>query len=237
MTGLYPDQTLVRRNPIFIRQRLPSVVTMPQAFRPHTPYVAPKKYFEDYPPKSIARAIVPAGYADTIPPAALETLRRKSEHYNISEESARKAMQAYYASISFADAQVGRSTSSLAELIDIYPTLTELIGLPPPAQVSGVSLAPVLSDPMATPRASAMTQLKDTNYSIRTAHFRYTEWGKDGTGGAELYDHRFDPAEMMNLAEDPGYRDTQSRLAKHLHGRIAKAQQPPEGIEQIRSDE
>jgi iduronate 2-sulfatase len=245
-----------------------------------------------YPLQSIHVPSVPEGYADTIPEAALQTLRKKPEHYNIDESTARKAMQAYYASISFADAQVGRildtlrsaeiddntivvltsdhgyhmgehghwlkttlfenaarvpliiagpgvmasgrSTASLAELTDLYPTLVELAGGSPSPHLSGVSLVPTLKDPSAAPRTSAMTQLKDANYTIRTSRFRYTEWGEAGTGGAELYDHQSDPAEMNNLAEGPKQGDIRERLSKQLRARIDRGRQPPAGVKQVR---
>lgn len=76
-------------------------------FRPHTPYVAPKKYFDWYPRDSIQVPTVPEGYDETLPEPALNSIRRKREHVGISEEMARQAIQAYYASISFADAQTG----------------------------------------------------------------------------------------------------------------------------------
>ncbi len=84
-------------------------------YRPHTPYVSPKKYFELYPRDQIKVPQVPEGYFDTIPKPAQRTLLRKKEQNDLPEDLARKAIQAYYSSISFADAQLGRILKALEE--------------------------------------------------------------------------------------------------------------------------
>ncbi len=84
-------------------------------YRPHTPYVAPKAYFERYPVEDIRVPSVPAGYLQTLPEPAQDTLTRKKDQVNLPEELARQAIQAYYASITFADAQVGRVLEGLRE--------------------------------------------------------------------------------------------------------------------------
>ncbi len=75
-------------------------------FRPHTPYVAPKKYFDMYPTDKITVPSVPEGYLDTLPAGARRSISRKIQ-VNLPDDLARKAIQAYHASITFADAQVG----------------------------------------------------------------------------------------------------------------------------------
>ena len=111
----------------------------------------------------------------------------------------------------------------------------ELCGLPAPEYLSGVSLAPVLNDPSARPRTSAFTQ-HASGYSIRTERYRYTEWGEDGKDGAELYDHRADSREIVNLAKRPQHADTVGRLSKRLRQRIVEARRAPQGVEQIHFD-
>jgi arylsulfatase A-like enzyme len=125
----------------------------------------------------------------------------------------------------------GQSTKSLAEMVDFYPTLAELCGLNPPEYLSGASLAAVLNDPAAKSRDSALTQW-DNGYSVRTAQYRYTEWGENGAEGNELYDHESDPQEMVNLANRAEQADTIARLSKLLHERIADARRAPQGVVQ-----
>lgn len=110
----------------------------------------------------------------------------------------------------------GVKTDSLAELLDLYPTLAELCELPKPEGVEGVSLVPVLNDPQRSVRQAALTQhprpayykgAPDAmGYSLRAPRFRYVEWRDWKTGSViarELYDHETDDAETRNLAADP----------------------------------
>ena len=261
-------------------------------FRPHTPYVAPKKYFDMYPLDDIVVPQVPAGYLQTLPRPARQSLTRKKDQVDLSKELARQAIQAYYASITFADAQLGRvldvldetglaedtivvftsdhgyhmgehghwqkttlfenaarvplivagpgvraqgtSTAALAEMVDFYPTLAELCGLQPPEYLSGVSLVPVLSDPSARVRPSALTQYS-SGYSLRTERYRYTQWGSEGAAGIELYDHSSDPQELVNLAnQSERHSTTIERLSRLLTNRIEEARRHPAGIVQLR---
>ncbi|MFT7641521.1 MAG: iduronate 2-sulfatase, partial [Pirellulaceae bacterium] len=82
-------------------------------YRPHTPYVAPKKYFDLYPKEKIVVPTVPKGYFDTLPVPAQQSILRKKDQVNLKDELARSAIQAYYASITFADAQIGKILDQL----------------------------------------------------------------------------------------------------------------------------
>lgn len=263
-------------------------------YRPHTPYVAPKKYFAMYPREQIVVPSVPDGYLDTLPAPAQRTLTTKKANVDLPEEMARRAIQAYYASITFMDAQVGRvldalervgladntvvvmtsdhgyhmgehgwyqkqtlfenatrvplvisvpgmqtagqSTPALAEMVDFYPTLAEVCGLHAPAHLSGVSQAAVLADSGQSPRKSAFSQHR-YGYTLRTDRHRYTEWGKDGSQGAELYDHQADPEELVNLADRPDQEKTVAQLSEQLRERVKQARQVPPGLTQLIVDE
>jgi uncharacterized sulfatase len=84
-------------------------------FRPHTPYVAPRKYFEMYPLKDMRLPYAPKGDRDDIPTAAFAH-NCPVPHYGLDELTLRKALQAYYATVSFVDAQVGRLMAALDRL-------------------------------------------------------------------------------------------------------------------------
>ena len=84
-------------------------------FRPHTPYVAPKKYFQSQPLDEIQIPSAPADDRDDIPPAAFAH-NNPVPHYNLPTATCRKAKQAYYASVSFIDAQIGRLMQALDTL-------------------------------------------------------------------------------------------------------------------------
>jgi iduronate 2-sulfatase len=82
-------------------------------FRPHTPYVAPKKYFEMYPPDLVPLAKMPPDDRQDIPDAALPV---KNANYGLDEKTQREAVQAYFASITFMDQQVGKLLDALDRL-------------------------------------------------------------------------------------------------------------------------
>lgn len=84
-------------------------------FRPHTPYVAPKKYFELYPLERIQLPPTSASDRDDIPPIAFAH-NNPTPNYGLDELTCRKALQAYYASVSFVDTQVGRLLDALDRL-------------------------------------------------------------------------------------------------------------------------
>jgi iduronate 2-sulfatase len=82
-------------------------------YRPHTPYVAPAEYFKHYPPEEMPlHDDVEADVAD-LPPAALQS--HKKEHELLNDDLRRQAIQAYYASTTFMDAQVGKVLKTLRE--------------------------------------------------------------------------------------------------------------------------
>jgi uncharacterized sulfatase len=84
-------------------------------FRPHSPFIAPKKYFDAYPLEAIQLPYAPPGDRGDIPTAAFAH-NNPIPNYNISELNCRKALQAYYACVSFIDAQVGRMLDELDRL-------------------------------------------------------------------------------------------------------------------------
>jgi arylsulfatase A-like enzyme len=83
-------------------------------YRPHTPYVAPRSYFEHYPPDGIALPALSEDDRSRTPPAAYQSAKKEQE--GMSDDLRRQAIQAYHASISFMDAQVGRVIEALDRL-------------------------------------------------------------------------------------------------------------------------
>lgn len=267
-------------------------------FRPHTPFIAPERYFEKYPLDQIKPIANPEDDRDDIPKAAWAD---RPFQLDMSEETKKQVIQAYYASISFVDNQVGsvlsslkeqgldkntivvfasdhgyqlghhelwqkgdvfegsartplivhapdqsgngKSTDSLVELIDLYPTLVELAGLKMPDFLAGESLTPILGDPSQKVRSSALTMTRSraggihpemrnldiTGYSIRTENYRYTSWG-DGIAGEELYNYVDDPGEFNNQARTYSYMTVRSKLNLLLKERVEEAKQRHESV-------
>ncbi len=108
-------------------------------------------------------------------------------------------------------------TDAVVGLIDIYPTLLDLRGLPANDNVVGRSLKPLLHNRNANWDHPALTYRKDGGRSLRNQRYRYIEYGD---GSQELYDHKNDHNEWNNLAKDPAaaavLKDLSSQLSK-LH--------------------
>jgi arylsulfatase A-like enzyme len=109
------------------------------------------------------------------------------------------------------------------DFMSIYPTLTDVCGLPTPKHVQGVSLRPLLEKPDAAWDRPALTTDGYNNHAVRTENWRYIRYAD---GGEELYDEAKDPLEWTNLAAKPEYAAVKKELAKWLP-RENKA--PPKG--------
>ena len=83
-------------------------------YRPHTPYVAPKKYFDMYPLDQIQLATGPMKDQEGVPAPAY--MSYKPEQDKLDDNLRRQARQGYYASASFMDAQVGQVVDALERL-------------------------------------------------------------------------------------------------------------------------
>lgn len=115
----------------------------------------------------------------------------------------------------------GGLAATPVELMDLFPTLAELAGLPVPAHLQGKSLVPVLEDTSVVLNGVAITQYKRNGaygYSMRTDRYRYTEWVKpDGSVSyRDLYDLQEDPGETLNIGKLPQNKSLMDSLAKQL---------------------
>ncbi|WP_146407743.1 sulfatase [Allorhodopirellula heiligendammensis] len=243
--------------------------------RPHVPLVAPKLYFDRYDRASMVAPVVPADDLDDVP-GIIRNYKRNSSTYGVTPELHKGLLEAYYASISYMDAQVGRvlaalqanglddntivvfssdhgyllghhhkfqkqhlfeeatrvpfivsvpwlkaehgqGTTKITELVDLYPTLTELAGITDPEGLQGQSLKPLLLDTNspAWTKDKAFTISRSGGESIRTAEYRLIQWGF-GDQGTELYDLKNDPGEFTNQAENPAYAAVLEKLHRQL---------------------
>ena len=256
-------------------------------FRPHTPFVAPKKYFDLYDREKIEIPEIPIDYLATLPEPAAKSIRAKKDQLNLEKERAQEIKEAYYATISFVDAQVGRILNQLeangqdkntvivftsdhgyhlgehghwqkntlfenatrvpliistpnsekkgvkcmspVELIDLYPTLMDLTEIKTPKHVVGKSLEPLMKNVNASVRASALTRWRK-GYSIKTKRYRLTKWGSNGELGYELYDHKSDKNELINLVNNQDYNEVMDSLKLVIEKRIVEASIKPEGL-------
>jgi iduronate 2-sulfatase len=248
--------------------------------RPHLAWISPKKYWDLYDPKTLP-VIIDGEVTPNTPPYALSTSYELTHYMDfidfpkpwdeqrVSDAVARRLMHAYYASVSYVDAQLGRllaalddagladntiivlwsdhgwklgeyngwgkmsnyeidtrvpfiiaapgmktagqSTDTPVELLDIFPTLCDMAGIPTPDFVQGTSLLPLLKNPAAKIDRVAHSQYYRNHdgaeymgYAMRTATHRFVEWREFGTGkvtARELYDHRQNHSETANVID------------------------------------
>jgi iduronate 2-sulfatase len=109
----------------------------------------------------------------------------------------------------------GVVSQSLAELVDVWPTLIDACGLKPPEHLQGTSLLPVVEDPRVRVRDTSYTVVTrrangraTLGRAIRSARLRYAEW----PDGEELYDLEQDPAEHRNLSNVANYQGQLVRM-------------------------
>ena len=109
----------------------------------------------------------------------------------------------------------GRVSQRLVELVDLVPTIGELVDLDLPDNLEGTSLVPLLADANRPWKKAAFTEWgnKGERRSMRTDRYRYNEWLYKGEKIVELYDYRTDPWETENLADDPAHQATRKELA------------------------
>ncbi len=242
-------------------------------WRPHLPFNAPRKYWDLYDRDAIEPAPNRAA-PEHLPPNlrssteidgyALAGDRKQTEAFH------REARHAYYASVSYVDAQIGRvldaldelgvadntivalwgdhgwnlgehgfwgkhntfhnslhsplivrapgrgegkTTRALVELVDLYPSLCELAGVPVPSHVEGASVAPLLDRPDRPWKSAAFAEWTGC-HAVKTDRYLYTQWaGEEGEATRHmLFDHATDPEENRNIADDP---DAAEAVAHH----------------------
>lgn len=129
--------------------------------------------------------------------------------FTLWEESTRVPLVFAIPGITKAGGRCGRPVS----LVDIYPTLVDLCGLPRNSRLDGQSLRPLLKNPAAPWDRPALITSGRLNHSLRGERWRYTRY-EDGS--EELYDHQNDPKEWHNLAGNPEYADVKRSMARWL---------------------
>ena len=101
----------------------------------------------------------------------------------------------------------GTASEAMVELVDVYPTLADLVGLEPPDHLQGTSLRPLLGHPERLGKKkyaySVVTRGQKLGYALRNQRWRYGKW----PDGEELYNLTNDPEEKRNLAMKPHVQD------------------------------
>lgn len=243
--------------------------------RPHVPFVAPKAYFEPYPHEAAKVPQKVEGDWEDIPERGINYVTSVNGKMNHIQEQ--KAIAAYYASVNYMDAQVGKVLQTLkeeglaentiviftsdhgfhlgehsfwmkvsvheesaqvpliikvpgkkpavchsfAELLDLYPTISELAGLPYSKHIQGKSLVKTLDNPETKLRDMAFSVSQGgKTFMLRTGKWAFIQYDEDAASGMELFDMEKDPKQYTNLAANPNYasvvEDFQAKLKTKL---------------------
>ncbi|MDZ4850488.1 MAG: DUF4976 domain-containing protein [Pirellulaceae bacterium] len=112
----------------------------------------------------------------------------------------------------------GSRCDEIVELVDLVPTIGELLHMQVPDKLEGSSFAPLVFNPSRPWKKAAFSVFgnKGQHHSVRTKQHRYTEWQYKGTLIKELYGLKSDPWETVNLADSSHNPALQSDLEKML---------------------
>ncbi|MFC4994113.1 sulfatase [Rubritalea tangerina] len=252
--------------------------------RPHVPFVAPAKYYDAYPFDRVQLPESVDGDWEDIPKAGINY--RTSPGMQLDDRMKREGIGAYYASVSYMDAQLGKVMDALeknglsdntiviftsdhgfhlnehdfwmkvglmeessrvpliikvpgqkpavchsfAELLDLYPTVSELCGLPVPEHIQGKSLKPVFEDPTFSVRDFAFS-VNGKSLLVRNKKWAYIQHGEDASLGMQLYDMENDPKQFTNLAQQEGFKATVAQLQGVLKAKLEEVRSNDLGID------
>lgn len=112
----------------------------------------------------------------------------------------------------------GKDCREAVSLLDLYPTLVDLCGLPANSHLEGLSLQPQLRDPEARRERPALISSFEGNHAVMTRDWRFIRYAD---GAMELYDHRADAMEFSNLAPSGSHLETIEELRRWLPEKAA----------------
>jgi len=264
-------------------------------YAPHYPNYAPQRFYDLYPLEEITHPEWKEDDLEDIPEKIREKHQARKEKIHdtlIELDAIKPTIQGYLASISYADANLGRvldaleaspykdntiivfwsdhgyaqgqkghwgkhtlwertsnvpfiwagpgiakgqSTDYTASLIDMYPTLAEMSGLPEDEAHEGVSLAGVLDQSQEPEERSVLLPYDEPNsYAVINKDWRYIQYAD---GGEELYDLNNDEHEWYNLAADSQYASIKDAMQAQAPAEFAPAATSEKDLELVTEGE
>ena len=238
-------------------------------FHPHMPWYVPQKYYDLYPLEEIELPPVKDDDLEDIPEPGRKLIS-DTYYQALEHKQYRQGVQAYLATTTYADTQMGRVLDTLensphrdntivvlisdhgfhvgekhhwqkgtmweeganslmmfrvpglthakqicerpVSLMDLYPTIVELVGIKKPGHVYGNSLVPLLKD-ASVPRDHPVFTAYQDHISVRTDRYRLIQYSD---GSKELYDLRMDPYQYVNQAKRLSNSKIVAELSKQL---------------------
>ena len=117
----------------------------------------------------------------------------------------------------------GQKTANISELVDLYPTICDLLNLQKPSHLEGSSLKTSIENPEIKTKDIAISKWYD-GVSIKAGAYLYTQWQKSDTNiyAQMLYNNILDPLETKNISQEKGNKsliDSLSTLIKTYRGK------------------
>ena len=109
---------------------------------------------------------------------------------------------------------------SFVELLDLYPTVSRLCGLPVPDRLQGKDIGPLLDDPTQSVRDTAFCASRPDGVLLRDEKWACIFYGPAGARGIELFDMQADPKQYTNLAGIPEYNAVVAEYKQKLAAKL-----------------
>lgn len=109
-----------------------------------------------------------------------------------------------------------RQSESFCYLLDIFPTLCDLVGAETPPSVEGCSLLPAMQDPTIRVRDTLHLAYRDVQRGVRDERYKLIAYFVEGKRRFQIFDLQEDPWELNDLIDDPKHAEHVKRLAKEL---------------------
>ena len=118
---------------------------------------------------------------------------------------------------------------SLTELLDLYPTISNLCGLPKQERLQGLDISSMLDSPETTVRDAAFS-VNGKGFLLREDQYAFIQYREDGSGGYELFDMAQDPLQHTNLAMQPEHSERLNEFKIKLRRKLAEVRDNDLGL-------
>ncbi|HCP84995.1 MAG TPA: iduronate-2-sulfatase [Planctomycetaceae bacterium] len=108
---------------------------------------------------------------------------------------------------------------SLTELLDLYPSISKLCGLPMQARLQGKDISGMLDDPSVEVRDAAFS-VNGRGFLLRSHRWAYIQYGRDGSRGAELFDMKSDPHQYTNLVDSEDHAEVVAEFRSAMDAKM-----------------
>ena len=133
--------------------------------------------------------------------------------FTLWEEATHMPLIIYQPGVTDGDQNTVTRVDTPVNLLDLYPTIVDLLDLPAAQHAQGTSLVPLIEEPTSPPDGISVTTDGEGWHGVRSQKWRFIHY----PNAKELYNHAVDPLEWTNLANNPAYDIVQRQLTTALY--------------------